>query len=177
MQFFRFRLPWKACLKQLLHSLNYKIQNHREISDQALATVLEETRDFVILTDESLQEVYYSNSTAQKVLGIIDRLDSVHQTRRSLRDIYSLETFEALLNSIQDHLGQDRVWRGEALLHGVSGEMIPVSQQIHLHDDPSTGLNFVSLVIRDIAKLKKLRKLFRSRKNSTGSLPRTHLTL
>ena len=92
MQFFRFRLPWKACLKQLLHPLNYKIQNHREISDQALATVLEETRDFVILTDESLQEVYFSNSTAQKVLGIIDRLDSSHQTPRALRDVYSLET-------------------------------------------------------------------------------------
>ena len=155
MQFFHFRLLWKACSKKLLHSLNYKGQNHREISDQALATVLEETRDFVILTDESLQEVYFSNSTAQKVLGIIDRLDSSHQTPRALRDVYNLESFETLLKSIQEHLGQDRVWRGEALLHGVSGEMIPVSQQIHLHDDPSTGLNFVSLVIRDIAKLKK----------------------
>ena len=98
--------------------MNYKSQNHREISDQALATVLEETRDFVILTDESLQEVYFSNSTAQKVLGIIERLDSSHQTPRALRDVYNLESFETLLKSIQEHLGQDRVWRGEALLHG-----------------------------------------------------------
>ena len=143
----QFLIALERLLKKLLHSLNCKRQKYREISDQALATVLEETRDFVILTDEILHEVYYANSTAQKVLGIIDLVASVAQTPRSLRDVYTPETFETLLKSIQEHLGQDRVWRGEALLHGVSGEIIPVSQQIHLHDDPSTGLKFVSLVI------------------------------
>ncbi len=153
-------LPTSVSSEELCKTLvdlwkQQSFHHYGEISDQALVTVLEETRDFVILADERLQEIFYVNAAARKVLGILQEPSGEAREPRALEDIYPEDTFQNLLKSIQESLGQGRMWRGEAWLYGISGEAIPVSQQVHIHDDISVGSRFVSLVIRDITALKK----------------------
>ena len=72
-----------------------------------------------------------------------------------MKDLYPHEVYQSLLTSIKEALKDGRVWTGETLVSSKNGEFIPVSQQVHLHGDSHKGFRFVSLVIRDIAELKR----------------------
>ena len=132
-----------------------------ELSDKSLVTVLEETRDFVILTDEHLEQVFYMNEEARKGLGLLlgssdGKINVSSQAGpRWMKDLYPHEVYQSLLTSIKEALKDGRVWTGETLVSSKNGEVIPVSQQVHLHGDSHKGFRFVSLVIRDIAELKR----------------------
>ena len=132
------------------------------VSDSALATVLEETQDFVILTDEHLRRVFYVNEAARSVLGVRTwkswddpGASTGKESQRELKDIYHSQVFDDMLNSIQESLGQGRAWRGETHLIGVDDIDIPVSQQMHIHKDVGSKSCFISLVVRDITDLKR----------------------
>ena len=132
-----------------------------ELSDKSLITVLEETRDFVILTDEYLEQVFYMNERAQKGLGFLpgsfgrEGDVSAQADPGWMKDLYPHDVYESLQTSIKESLKEGRVWTGETQVSGESGSIIPVSQQVHLHDDSRRGFRFVSLVIRDITELKR----------------------
>ena len=132
-----------------------------ELSDKSLITVLEETRDFVILTDEYLEQVFYMNERAQKGLGFLagsfrrEGDVSAQAGPGWMKDLYPHDVYESLQTSIKESLKEGRVWTGETQVSGESGSIIPVSQQVHLHDDSRRGFRFVSLVIRDITELKR----------------------
>ena len=132
------------------------------VSDSAQATVLEETQDFVILADEHLRRVFYVNEAAHSALGIQiwkswddPEISKGKEYQRELKDIYCSQVFDDMLNSIRESLGQGRAWRGETQLIGVDDIDIPVSQQMHIHNDAGSESCFVSLVVRDITDLKR----------------------
>jgi PAS domain S-box-containing protein len=155
-------LTSEALQAELLSLLQQDSYFHAgELSDQSLATVLEEIRDFVILTDEHLKQVFYMNEEARKELGLLPgtldgKVDTPGQAGpRGMKDLYPPEVYQSLLTSIKEALKTGRVWTGESQVSSKNGEVIPVSQQVHLHGDSHKGFRFVSLVIRDITELKK----------------------
>ncbi|MDE0820584.1 MAG: PAS domain S-box protein, partial [Opitutales bacterium] len=155
-------LTSEALQAELFNLLQQDSYFHADaLSDKSLVTVLEETRDFVILTDEHLEQVFYMNEEARKGLGLLlgssdGKINVSGQAGpRWMKDLYPHEVYQSLLTSIKEALKDGRVWTGETLVSSKNGEVIPVSQQVHLHGDSHKGFRFVSLVIRDIAELKR----------------------
>jgi PAS domain S-box-containing protein len=155
-------LTSEALQTELLNLLQQDSYFHSgEFLDKSLATVLEGTRDFLILTDEHLKQVFYMNEGARKGLALLPGSSggeinaSCQVGPRWMKDLYPHDVYQSLLASIKEFLKDGRVWTGEAQVSGKNGEIIPVSQQVHLHGDSHGGFRFVSFVIRDITELKR----------------------
>jgi hypothetical protein len=131
-------LTSEALQTELLNLLQQDSYFHSgELSNKSLSTVLEETRDFVILTDEHLRQVFYMNEEARKGLGLLpgslggEVNASGPAGPRWMKDLYPYDVYQSLLASIKESLKDGRVWTGETQVSGKNGEIIPVSQQVH----------------------------------------------
>jgi two-component system NtrC family sensor kinase len=136
------------------HVRRHALSKQKGVTDHGLATVLEEVRDFIIMTDEELQEVYHANLAAKEVLGFPE--GSMDLAGKWLRELFPKDLLTLLFSSIRDALREGRVWSGETRLVQRDGTRIPVSVQVNLHGGQKEGGNrFVSMVIRDITELKR----------------------
>ena len=136
------------------HVRRRALAKQKGVTDHGLATVLEEVRDFIIMTDEELQEVYHANLAAKEVLGFPE--GSADLAGKWLRELFPKDLLNLLFSSIRDALREGRVWSGETRLVQRDGTRIPVSVQVNLHGGQDEGSNrFVSMVIRDITELKR----------------------
>jgi two-component system NtrC family sensor kinase len=136
------------------HVRRRALNSRSGVSDHGLATVLEEVRDFIIMTDEELQEVFHANLAAKEVLGFPE--GSADLAGKWLRELFPKDLLNLLFSSIRDALREGRVWSGETRLVQRDGTRIPVSVQVNLHGGQDEGGNrFVSMVIRDITELKR----------------------
>ncbi len=126
------------------------------LSSTALAKVVQDSTDFVILTDDRLDEVLFLNSAAEEALVI----DNVTPGTGDCKDLciwelYPPEILERLKGAVDQELKEGLAWAGEATLLLRDGRSMPVSQQVYLHQGSQDDSRFVSLVIRDITELKK----------------------
>ena len=135
------------------HVRRHALSKQKGVTDHGLATVLEEVRDFIIMTDEELQEVFHANLAAKEVLGFPE--GSMDLAGKWLRELFPKDLLNLLFSSIRDALREGRVWSGETRLVQRDGTRIPVSVQVNLHSAQEGSNRFVSMVIRDITELKR----------------------
>ncbi|GAA3930820.1 PAS domain S-box protein [Chitinophaga oryziterrae] len=108
---------------------------HAAKEQQKLLSLLENSRDFVSLSDEE-GNVTYVNAAGLKLLG----LNSQEEARRHNSDYLMPEETGKLKEVINAQLFSKGVWSGEVLYrHFKTGEAIPVEGTTMLVYDPVTG--------------------------------------
>ncbi len=118
--------------------------------NQRLATVLDNTSDFVTLTDME-QKPIFANKAARKVLKYETAEDI---SKNQLSDWRSVKSNAHFAENIFPVALEKGVWRGEGVWINTEQKTIPVSQVI-LVEKPSNGMSgFIASISRDISDAK-----------------------
>jgi PAS domain S-box-containing protein len=118
-----------ATLKDLRPELNAKKEQ------QKLLSLLENSRDFVSLSDED-GNITYVNAAGLKLVG----LDDIYAAKRPNTDYVADEGRDAVMTAIKEKLAQDGHWSGEVHYRNFkTGEAIPVEAMTMQVYDPITG--------------------------------------
>jgi PAS domain S-box-containing protein len=138
-----------ATLRDLRPELNAKKEQ------QKLLSLLENSRDFVSLSDEE-GFVSYVNAAGLKLLG----LDSLEEAKRHNSDYIMPEELDKLKDVINKQLFSRGFWTGEILYrHFKTGEIVPVEATTMLVYDPVTGNSQGrASIARDLREEKAARK-------------------
>ncbi|VVB92210.1 Methyl sulfide methyltransferase-associated sensor [uncultured archaeon] len=124
---------------------------HAEKSLSRMASILENTPDFVSTADVN-GNVLYMNSGARKMLGIEEKGD-ISQFRIS--DAHP-EWASALVKNVGFPTAiRDGFWSGETALVNRDGREIPVLQMILAHKANDGSVEFYSTIMRDITERKR----------------------
>jgi PAS domain S-box-containing protein len=108
---------------------------HAQKEQQKLLSLLENSRDFVSLSDED-GNVTYVNAAGLKLLG----LDNLEDARKHNSNYLMPEEIERLKTEINVQLFSKGIWSGEiSYRHFKTGEGIPVEATSMLVYDPVTG--------------------------------------
>ncbi|PWV56629.1 PAS domain-containing protein [Chitinophaga sp. S165] len=136
-----------------LRDLRPELEAKKE--QQKLLALLENSRDFVSLSDEA-GNVSYVNAAGQKLLG----LDSLMDARRHNSEYLMPGEIDRLKNEINVELFNRGQWSGEIQYrHFKTGEAIPVFGTTMLVYDPLTGVSQGrASIARDLREEKALRQ-------------------
>lgn len=163
-----------------LRDLRPELEAKKE--QQKLLALLENSRDFVSLSDDEGQ-VSYVNAAGLKLLG----LRTLEEARRHNSDYLMPEELERLKEVVNKELFSRGQWSGEILYrHFQTGEAIPVHGTSMLVYDPMTGMSQGRATIsRDLREEKALRQrmidneqeLERLVEQRTGELKKANIDL
>jgi PAS domain S-box-containing protein len=136
-----------------LRDLRPELEAKKE--QQKLLALLENSRDFVSLSDEA-GNVSYVNAAGQKLVG----LDSLMEARRHNSEYLMPEEIDRLKNEVNVQLFERGQWSGEIQYrHFETGEAIPVFATTMLVYDPMTGVSQGrASIARDLREEKALRQ-------------------
>jgi len=136
-----------------LRDLRPELEAKKE--QQKLLALLENSRDFVSLSDEA-GNVSYVNAAGIKLVG----LDSLEEARRHNSEYLAPEELGRLVNEVNAQLFTRGQWSGEILYrHFKTGEAIPVQATTMLVYDPVTGASQGrASIARDLREEKALRQ-------------------
>lgn len=136
-----------------LRDLRPELEAKKE--QQKLLALLENSRDFVSLSDEA-GNVSYVNAAGQKLLG----LDSLMDARKHNSEYLMPGEIDRLKNEINVELFNRGQWSGEIQYrHFKTGEAIPVFGTTMLVYDPLTGVSQGrASIARDLREEKALRQ-------------------
>ncbi len=129
------------------------------LTEARLASVLENTSDFVSFTDPQGRLIYV-NQAGRKMVGLSPDTDVIERTVRELHPAWAANR---ILEEGLPAAGQRGVWHGETALWHPGGYEIPVSQVIVAHRNPDGSLSFFSSIVRDIGEAKKSEQGLRDR--------------
>ncbi len=133
----------------LVHSVGRDI-TERVAAEQAtrtLATILENTTDYVVQTDRQGM-IEYMNPAARLATGV-DALEPV--THRSFSEFNTPDTNRTFIEEVLPEVRERDVWSGQAEIYGSEGRVIPVSHLVIAHRDAAGRVARFSAVMRNIA--------------------------
>jgi PAS domain S-box-containing protein len=163
-----------------LRDLRPELEAKKE--QQKLLALLENSRDFVSLSDES-GHVSYVNAAGLKLVG----LDNLEEARRHNSEYLMPEEVDRLKQEVNKELFSRGLWSGEiSYRHFKTGETIPVEATTMLVYDPVTGASQGRATIsRDLREEKASRQrmmdneqeLERLVEQRTGELKKANIDL
>jgi diguanylate cyclase (GGDEF)-like protein/PAS domain S-box-containing protein len=113
----------------------------------ASRAVLDETPDFVAITDAT-GHASYVNRALRELLGLhVDEADRV-----TLKALLTSQSYERFVEVAMPAVQAKGVWRGELALTRRDGGTMPVSQVIIGHRGPSDELLRLSFIARDVTE-------------------------
>ena len=136
--------------EQRLRLAKENLRREQEMAEiQArLASVLENTSDFVAFTDQA-GNLRYLNQAGRSLLALPTA--SAVSSLRAQNLFSDWHQNVALLKANP----ATEVWSGEATLTGANNRSIPVSQVIISHRLPDGSLDFCSTIVRDVSQTKR----------------------
>lgn len=118
------------------------------------AELLADVPDFVAIASTDGQ-IIYRNPAAAGVMGApVD--DAV-----VLISLFDDDTQERLYDEVLPALDTEGTWSGELTLIDPDGSLRPTLGSMTLHPDPTTGMEYVTVIARDIADMKAVEALLR----------------
>ncbi|HYE30039.1 MAG TPA: two-component regulator propeller domain-containing protein [Methylomirabilota bacterium] len=152
-------IGWKFSRNKVKRELE-RLAQEREVSTlrTRLASVLENTSDYVAFTDAN-HRIIYINTAGRKLLSLAPDAPLDHlQTNQFFPDwAYRLLQQQAFPAAMRDG-----VWEGESALKRADGSEIPVSQVLIVHKKPNGALDFTSTIARDLSLSKAAENALRS---------------
>ena len=127
-----------------------RLEQERALEEERsrLATVMEATTDLVVFADGETN-ILYMNPAGRRLLGI-GATENFRQLQMS--DLHPRWVADRALQDGVAAAKQAGTWEGElAVLHR-DGRVIPVSQVIVAHKDPTGQIKFLSTIARDITE-------------------------
>lgn len=125
-----------------------------EIEVQKLASVVENTTDFIGIANIDDGQALYLNAGGRKLMGLgsIDSVENMH-----ISDFHSREDMAKIQETLIPHLRQHGYASAELhLQHLITQVQIPVEWNIFTIKDPNTGQpSYIAAIIRDISDRKR----------------------
>lgn len=125
-----------------------------EIEVQKLASVVENTTDFIGIANIDDGQVLYLNAGGRQLMGLgsIDTVENMH-----ISDFHSREDMAKIQETLIPHLRQHGYASAELhLQHLITQVQIPVEWNIFTIKDPNTGQpSYIAAIIRDISDRKR----------------------
>ena len=124
-----------------------------DTATERLATILEETTDFVYLADPEGRIIYIINKAGRGILEI-DTDEDV--TTLNISNIHPIWSYEIISKEGLPSAIQNGVWSSETALQSRSGCEIPISHVVTAHKSADGKIEYFSTIGRDITKLKEV---------------------
>jgi len=135
--------------QQLEESLN--AQRLAQDQQRRLVSLLEETTDFIYITDLRGDLLYSNQALRDRFL----HRHPIHQVSQLYQDAgFARLQMEAIPMAISDGY-----WRGENEFWAPDGARVPVSQVLIAHRDEDGSIAYISSVARDITTIKQVERL------------------
>ena len=140
-------------------AIDISARKQAEEAQRLLASIVENSRDFIGISDTSGNPLY-GNRAAMELVGVTDL---EHLRRSRFIDYFIPEHRQLVEEVVWPAVATDGRWTGELTMqHFVTGAKIPVWHDLFRVDDPLTGLpiNFATIT-RDLTESKRIEATLR----------------
>ncbi len=118
-----------------------------ELERKRLASILEATTDFVVITDMELKPLFI-NQAALDAYG----WRAADMNKIDLTTFGTPESVQRLFNEVLPQALEHGQWEGELDSHSKDGRIIPVSMVLLLHKLPDETPGYISIIARDVSQ-------------------------